>query len=156
MIQVTVPGYGDLTLAHLVLDFNGTLACDGRLIPGVRQGLQVLAERLQIHVLTADTFGGAAAALNGIPCAVSILPDDGQGTGKLAYVEALGPGATASVGNGRNDRLMLKASALGIAVVQDEGAALEALLAADIVCPGIVSALDLLANPNRLVATLRA
>ena len=51
---------------------------------------------------------------------------------------------------------MLEGAALGIAVIQAEGAAGETLMAADVVAPGILEALDLLANPLRLVATLRA
>ena len=48
------------------------------------------------------------------------------------------------------------AAALGIGVVGFEGAAVDALQASDIVAPGIQSALDLLLNPLRLVATLRS
>ena len=50
---------------------------------------------------------------------------------------------------------MLKKSALGIAVIQDEGAAADTVMASDIVCTDIISALELLFNPLRLVATLR-
>jgi soluble P-type ATPase len=156
MMNITVPGYKSFRFEHLVLDFNGTLACDGRLIHGVRQGLQKMANQLNIHVLTADTFGGVGSVLQGIPCEVSILDGREQDRGKLAYIEKLGPDVSVSVGNGRNDRLMLKAAALGIAVIQKEGAAVEALLSADVVCPDIVSALGLLSNPLRLAATLRS
>ena len=51
---------------------------------------------------------------------------------------------------------MLKAASLGVLVRQREGAAGEALTAADVLAPGIVEALDLLLQPQRLVATLRA
>ena len=51
---------------------------------------------------------------------------------------------------------LLKAAALGIAVVQEEGAAAETMMAADVVSPDIVSALNLLVSPLRLVATLRS
>jgi soluble P-type ATPase len=61
-----------------------------------------------------------------------------------------------SIGNGRNDQLMLKASALGIAVILAEGIAAETLLASDVVCTSIIDALDLLRNPLRLTATLRS
>jgi soluble P-type ATPase len=50
---------------------------------------------------------------------------------------------------------MLKQAALGIAVIQTEGAATAALLAAEIITPGIFDALDLLLHPDRLKATLR-
>jgi soluble P-type ATPase len=60
------------------------------------------------------------------------------------------------IGNGHNDRLMLQAAALGIAVLQTEGAAMAAVIAADILAPGIADALDLLLHPLRLAATLRS
>ncbi len=94
--------------------------------------------------------------LAGSPCHVSILPPGRQDEGKLAYVEGLGCDHTVAIGNGRIDTLMLEASALGIAVVLDEGAALKAVMAADVCCNSIVSALELLLNPLRLVATLRS
>lgn len=58
MIDISIPGFGDLSLAHLVLDYNGTLAADGRLLTGVAPRLARLVQELQVHVLTADTFGG--------------------------------------------------------------------------------------------------
>jgi soluble P-type ATPase len=156
MIKVEIPGYHTLTLEHLVLDHNGTLAVDGILVPGVRQCLEKLAADLQVHVITADTFGKARAQLEGIPCELSILSAGHQDIGKLEYIKKLGPKACVCIGNGRNDRLMLMRAALGIAVILEEGAAAVSLQAADIVCNGIVPALELLLNPLRLKATLRS
>ena len=156
MIEIAIPGHKDLRLTYLVLDYNGTLACDGELIEGVEGSLRGLAGDLQIHVVTADTFGKAQAGLEGLPCELVVLPAERQDVGKLAYIKRLGPENVVCVGNGRNDRLMLKEAALGIAVIQDEGAAAETLLAADVVCPHILSALGLLADPLRLTATLRS
>jgi len=156
MIEISIPGYGKLQCRYLVLDYNGTLALDGRLIAGVKEHLQQLSADLEIHVLTADTFGKAQAGLTGIDCILSILPVDRQDVGKRKYVMDLGEERCVCMGNGRNDRLMLKEAALGIAVIQEEGAAAETLQAADVVCRDIVSALQLLSNPLRLVATLRS
>ncbi len=50
---------------------------------------------------------------------------------------------------------MLKEAALGIAVMQTEGAATVTLLAAEVVTSEIVDALDLLLHPDRRKATLR-
>jgi soluble P-type ATPase len=72
------------------------------------------------------------------------------------YVRRLGAGRTACIGNGRNDRLMLRAAALGIAVILAEGASAETVRAADIVVGDIGHALDLLLEPTRLLATLRS
>jgi soluble P-type ATPase len=156
MLQVEIPGYAPLRFEHLVLDYNGTLALDGRLLPGVKPRLRALSRVLAIHVVTADTFGMARAALAGLPCRVSILPARGQDRAKLAYVRRLGSARTVCIGNGRNDRLMLRSAALGIAVLQGEGAAMVTLGAADIVMPAIAEALDLLVNPLRLIASLRS
>jgi soluble P-type ATPase len=74
---------------------------------------------------------------------------------KRRYVEDLGASRCCCLGNGRNDRLMLKAAGLSIAVMQGEGAAVESLMAATVAAPDIQTALGLLLNPARLVATLR-
>jgi soluble P-type ATPase len=156
MIEINIPGHRKLNLKHMVLDYNGTIAYDGSIIAGVKENLAALADRLQIHILTADTFGKARSGLEGIQCELSILaPAGAQDLGKLEYVNGLGAEYAVCIGNGRNDRLMLKEAALGIAVILEEGAAVETLLAADIVCTDIVSALELLTHPLRLVATLR-
>jgi len=156
MLAITIPGYRALRFEHLVLDYNGTLACDGKLIEGVADRLAALSKNLRIYVLTADTFGKAESGLRAVPCELTILPATDQAMAKREYVRNLGPESTICIGNGRNDRLMLREASLGIAVVQEEGAALEALNAADLVCTSICSALDLLLNPLRLVATLRS
>jgi soluble P-type ATPase len=156
MIELAIPGGARLCLKYLLLDFNGTLALDGHLIEGVPDRLIALAEQLTIQVLTADTFGSARSALQGLPCEVVILSADRQLEGKRRQLAALGAQQTVAVGNGRNDELMLKQAALGIAVLQQEGAACSTVLAADIVCPSITAALDLLLHPLRLVATLRS
>lgn len=156
MISATIPGFGLLRLEHLVLDYNGTLALDGRLLPGVRPRLKALARSLEVHVVTADTFGSVRRVLRGAPCRIVLLGERTQDRAKRAYVVRLGAARAACIGNGRNDRLMLRAARLGIAVVQDEGAAGETVRAADIVASSIVHALDLLLRPLRLTATLRA
>jgi soluble P-type ATPase len=85
-----------------------------------------------------------------------VIDEQYQEISKLTYVNGIGAQHSACIGNGRNDRLMLKEAALGIAVILEEGCALETLVAADVVCTGIVSALDLLQKPLRLTATLRS
>lgn len=156
MIEIDIPGFKLLRLNHLVLDYNGTIACDGKLLPGVQESLSALADELSIHVLTADTFGQARSHLDAIPCEISVIAKEYQEIGKLTYVNEVGAQHSVCVGNGRNDRLMLKEAALGIAVILEEGAAFETLVAADVVCTGIVPALDLLREPLRLTATLRS
>ena len=156
MIEIIVPGYRSLRLQHLVMDYNGTLAQDGHLLEGVRSRLKSLAGQLRLHMIMADTFGMARGQLTGLPCKLVILPVEEQAQGKLTYVDNLGRDQVAAIGNGRNDRLMLEVAALGIALIQGEGAAFETLSAADVIMPDIQSALDVLLFPKRLVATLRS
>ncbi len=156
MLSVQIPGFGALTLEQLVLDYNGTLAVDGILIPGVKDALNTLAVQLAIHVITADTFGKAADGLDGIKCRLTVLEAGRQDQAKVNFVNRLGADRTASIGNGRNDAPMLAASALGIAVILAEGASMASLNAADLVCTDIVGALELLMHPLRLTATLRS
>jgi soluble P-type ATPase len=156
VIEIEIPGFRLLQLAHLVLDYNGTLAVDGDLIEGVKSRLNDLAGSFDIHVVTADTFGKAARALDGLDGRLVILPPGNQAAAKADYVRQLGEQATVAIGNGRNDRLMLEQAALGIAVLGEEGTAAAAILAADLVVRDVFSAFELLRNPRRLVATLRS
>jgi soluble P-type ATPase len=156
MLELFIPGFKDLALNHLVLDYNGTLALDGRPLPGVRERLEALSRQLAIHILTADTFGTVQGQVAGWPCRVEVIPRGQEAEAKLGYIQGLGAHETAAIGNGRNDRFMLREAALGIAVLQTEGAAIEALLAADLAAPDIREALDLFLFPQRIKATLRS
>lgn len=156
MIKINIPGFRNLELAHLVLDFNGTLAIDGVLLPGVGEALRVLSLDLEIHVITADTFGLAASQLDRLPVKLTVTPAESQAEAKSEFVSQLGSDRVVAIGNGRNDREMLKAAALGIALIQTEGASAETLANADVVSSVILDALALLRNPKRIIATLRS
>jgi len=155
VIRIDVPGGPALRLERLVLDFNGTIARDGVLDPDAAEAIRALAEKIEIHVVTADTFGRAAAELEGLPCRLERIPPGGQAEAKEAYLRRLGPERTAAVGNGRNDARLLAAAAVGLCVIGPEGAAREAILAADGAAPSPAAALGLLLEPRRLAATLR-
>lgn len=155
MLTVDIPGRGKLTLKNIVLDFNGTLALDGELLPGVKERLNALSAHLDIYVLTADTFGTCRSTCTGIKGKVEILTEPLGAPEKLKFIKKLGAHETVTVGNGTNDSLMLADAALGIMVLGPEGASVKALLAADVVVTDIKHGLDMLANPKRMVATLR-
>jgi P-type E1-E2 ATPase len=155
MITIDIPGRKTFHLEHLVLDFNGTLAVDGNLIDGVKERLQELSGKLSIHVITADTFGTVANQLKGINCHVKILEKEQQDRQKKIYIKQFGKKRCAAIGNGYNDWQMLKHATLSIVTIQAEGASSQSLKHATVVCYSVNHALDLLLNPNRLVATLR-
>ena len=155
MFKCDIPGFGALRIKNLVLDYNGTLAIDGNPIADVKESLQKLSALMDIYILTADTFGTAKQSFGQEHFTVSILKNENQAKQKEAYVQKLGAAETIAVGNGRNDRLMLKTAKLGILVIQQEGAAGTALGNADIIVPDILSALKLFFEPKRLIASLR-
>lgn len=140
-----------------MLDFNGTLALDGNLIDGVSQLLYRLSDHIHIHIhiLTADTFGSVKEKFLNSPYTIHILSSGTEDKKKADYIQKLDVQSTVCIGNGRNDRIMLKEAALGIAVIQKEGCSPDALLNADIIIPSILDALNLLLSPQRLIATLR-
>lgn len=153
--ELNIPGFGPVRLSHLVSDFTGTLSVDGRLIPGVREQLNKIAGFLKVHILTADTFGMAKTELEGINCEIHILEGINHDAQKESYVKQLVAEHVIAFGNGNNDRKMLKAARVGIAVCLKEGCATDSIKAADIFVSSITDGLDLLLNPNRMKATLR-
>ncbi|HEY1329044.1 MAG TPA: ATPase P [Casimicrobiaceae bacterium] len=155
MIDIDVPGFGRLMLDAALIDFNGTLARDGVLHPGVADRLRSLSGSLELHVATADTHDNARSALARLPVALHVLEPTGQADAKRRILAGLDYSRTAAIGNGRNDRAMLADAALSIAVCGAEGCAVEALSAAHVVCRDACEALDLLLLPRRLIATLR-
>ncbi|WP_027365512.1 HAD family hydrolase [Desulfotruncus alcoholivorax] len=155
MILVDIPGRGILELKHIVLDYNGTMAKDGILLPGVEERLNRLSENIEVHILTADTFGKCRGECKGIKGTVRILAQPIGAEEKETFVESLGADQTAAVGNGANDRLMLAKAALGIVVLGPEGTSVQALQNADVAVKEINEGLDLLLQSKRLIATLR-
>jgi soluble P-type ATPase len=156
MIRVSIPGFKDLALNYLVLDYNGTIAFDGLLLPGVREHISCLSQHIDIHVLTADTNKTCGPQLGALPVTLSVIGSRPEDEAKLEYVRGLGAEQCVCIGNGANDRLMLSQCGLGIAVLGGECSAAQTLQAADIVVLGIIPALELLLHPRRLLATLRA
>jgi P-type E1-E2 ATPase len=162
-MEIVIPGRGTYRLDHLVLDVNGTVAAGGQLIDGVRERLHTLRETgLDVHWITADTRGRQEALDAALGwAAVRISPNHGpagvrsEADQKAAFVQRLGADHVVAIGNGANDAGMLREAALGIAVLGPEGLDLDALQVADMLAADILSALDLLLDSDRLVATLR-
>ena len=155
-MNMDIPGFGNLDLKHLVLDYNGTIARDGKLLSNIGRTLEDVAEYLTIHVLTADTCGTAEQELAGLPCLLQIFTGDQITEQKEQYVNTLDADQVVCIGNGANDRLMLEAARLGIAVLEGEGSAVSAIQHADIIVRSIYDAMGLLLIPQRIVATLRS
>jgi soluble P-type ATPase len=155
MIEIDIPGFGPVGLTHLVSDFTGTLSVDGQVLSGVKEELNRLAQVLEIHILTADTFGRVQEELAEVPCQIHILSGSDHDLQKEEYLKNLDPEKVVALGNGNNDRRMLKLAKIGIAVSEGEGCAVDAIMAADIHVRSALDGLTLLLNPLRCKATLR-
>ena len=155
MLELDIPSRGVLRLQYLVLDLNGTIALDGKLLPGVSPRLEKLNPDLETWLVSADTQGTLSGLAADLKVRAKRLDPGDEAEQKRAFIEALGAKEVVAVGNGANDALMLRRAGLGLAVMGHEGVASECLAASDLVVPNIESALDLLLFPRRLLATLR-
>ena len=152
---VEIPGRETLEIKDIVFDYNGTIAIDGKLIGDVSKNINELSSSFNFYVITADTYGTVKKELENTNCKVITIPALSQDMAKLDFVKELGLNTCLSVGNGRNDKLMLKETILGIAILQDEGLCTETLLNSDILVKSIFDVFAFLKDSNRLIATLR-
>jgi len=155
MLELSIPGLRAYQIRHLVFDFNGTLAVDGILIPGITKRIITLAQQLQTHILTSDTHGTVTSQMAGLPVNITILTSKNHTQQKAEFVEKLGADETIAIGNGSNDAAMLAKAAIGIALIQQEGASAVTISSADLVFTDVFDAVDALIHPQRLVASLR-
>lgn len=130
MITITLPRTETIQLEHLIFDVNGTLAVDGHLIKDVWAIIQSLQKKIQIHLLTADTHGKQAKIDKQLDIKAVRIKKGQEAEQKAQYINLLGSQRTAAVGQGANDRLMLKEARIGICVVSPEGTAAATLMEA--------------------------
>ncbi|MCK5835734.1 MAG: ATPase P [Desulfobacula sp.] len=155
MIYINIPGFGKINIKHVVFDYNGTIALDGKLIKGVKEGIKKYSRQVKFHVITADTFGFVEKELQDIDAILTIIPRENQAQRKRDYVRNLGSDQTLCAGNGSNDRMMLKEAGIGIAICGQEGLATSSLGAADLLVTDILDIFGFFQTPERLIACLR-
>ena len=154
-MRVDIPGRDSFEIRSVVFDYNGTIAVDGAVIEGVKELIDELSSSFDFYVITADTYGTVKNELENTKCKVITIPKQSQDFAKQEFIKSLGSNSTLSVGNGRNDKLMLKESVLGIAILQDEGLCTQTLLSSDLLVKSIFDIFSFLKDKNRLIATLR-
>lgn len=155
MIKIAIPGRGNYSIKYLILDLNGTIAIDGTIIPGVKEKLGMLSQKVDIFLVTADTNNNAGVLVSELPVKLYQIKESEENDQKVKVVLKRGRNTTVSIGNGCNDVSMLKESAIGICIIGGEGASAEAVMASDLVVSTVNDALNLLLKPDRLRATLR-
>ena len=154
MIHIEIPGRDDLRIEHILLDYNGTIAVDGALAPGVADSIKALAQQAHVAVLTADTYGSVHAQCDPLQVEVVTFPRAGAAAFKQEYARGL-EGQIACIGNGFNDVGMLDQADLAIAILDGEGAYAGLIAHADVLARSANEGLELLLKPDRLRATLR-
>ncbi len=155
MIEIDIPGWGNIEIENMVLDLNGTIATDGKIPSEVKEKIKSLSNKVKIYILTADTQGTAREESSDIGVELLKVSEEDSTEVKLRVVESLDPTRTVAIGNGSNDHRILKEAALGIAVLGDEGISASAMKNADVIVKNISDALGLFLRPKRLIATLR-
>lgn len=154
-MKFEIPEYGTFNIKNLVFDYNGTLAEDGIVKMENIRKLEELSAEFDIYVVTADTYGTVEKMFEGTPVKVNIISRENGSKDKESLVEELGREETIAIGNGYNDRLMLKAAALGFCIAGPEGASTKAIMASDVVLKSIEDFFMLIKEPKGLIATLR-
>jgi len=155
MLRMEISGRDVYSIEFLVLDMNGTISVDGRIWGQLRGKINLLANRLKVYILTADTRGDAQERLGRMAAELVRIEKGDEAQQKREFVSRIGAEKTIAVGNGYNDHLMVKEAVLGIAVIGREGAARETIGSADVVVTEITDALDLILKPLGHQATLR-
>ena len=137
MISISIPGWGNIEIENIVLDLNGTIAADGKIPSEVKEKINCLSDKAKIYILTADTQGTATEEISDMHVELLKVSEKDSAEVKLRVLESLDPERTVAIGNGNNDRFILKEAALGIAVLGDEGMSVLAMKDADIVVKNI-------------------
>ncbi len=155
MIEIDIPSYKIIKGKYLVFDYNGTLAVDGFVSKETKDKLDKLEEDIDIYIVTADTYGNVSENMKDTKTKINIISKENGSQDKLKFIKSLGSENCIVVGNGNNDELMLKEASLSIGILGEEGCSSKVIINSDLVVKSISDCLDLLINPNRIIATLR-
>ncbi|WFD11514.1 HAD family hydrolase [Tepidibacter hydrothermalis] len=155
-MEINIPGRGIIKIENLLLDYNGTIACDGEVISSVKDKIEVInKEEIKVHIVTADTHGNVRNQCADMPVQIQIFDNSNAAQNKREIVEKLGAENCICIGNGFNDGQMFEACSISVIVMGVEGCSAKSLMKADIVCKSIEDAFDLILKPSRMIATLR-
>ena len=156
LIEISIPGRGKVKIENIAFDYNGTLATDGVMKQSTKDKIIELKKFLKIYILTADTYGTVKEESAELGIVIETFPNDKAGEFKGKIIKELGVCNTICVGNGFNDIIMFKESALSIGVIGEEGCNGKLITLADIVVNSIDNVFEILSKPDRIKATLRS
>ena len=154
MISILRHGQEPLDVDFIVMDFDGTLASDGRVHPKAKDKMNLLAKRVKIYILAKGEGKRVEDVLKKVRAEVVYIAEGGASQAKLDLLRQLGGSRTVAIGNGVEDAPMIEEAGLGICMLSQEGTAASTLQKADLVFTSILNALDFLLKPLRQKATL--
>lgn len=146
-----IPGYDQFHIKNIIFDYNGTIANDGKLLD-IKAQLETLSQSFDVYILTGDTYGNVKKQFHMTDIQ---LIQTKTGVEKGEFIDQLDPKTCIAIGNGTIDKVMMKKSALAIAVIGHEGCSTQAILNSDLLVKSIEEAISLIVNPIKLVATLK-
>ena len=151
-MKIDIPGVIAFDLKNVFIDYNGTIAYEGNLLPGILKQIKELSSLYKLHILTGDTYGTVTALLKDESIDVILAYTAKE---KLSVIKGFNPSECICIGNGSIDALMLKEAAVGICVIGKEGCSTKAILNSDIVVNDIFDAFSIISHSNQLIATLK-
>jgi len=154
MISIQRPGMETLDIHFVLLDFEGTLAMDGRVHPKAKDKVNLLSKRVTVYILTKSSKEKVEETLKKMKAEILSMTEGDSSQQKLDVLQRLGPHQTAVIGNGFDDVQIMEQAGLGMCVIGKEGSSPEAVAKADLVVTSVLDALDFLLKPLRQGATL--
>jgi len=154
MISIQRPGMESLDIHFVLIDFEGTLAMDGRVHPKAKDKVNLLSKRATIYILTKSNREKVEETLTKMKVEILYLTEGDSSQQKLNVLQRLGSHQTAVIGNGLDDVRIMEQAGLGMCVIGKEGSSAEAMAKADLVVSNVLDALDFLLKPLRQRATL--
>jgi len=154
MISIQRPGMESLDIHFVLIDFEGTLAMDGRVHPKAKDKVNLLSKRATIYILTKGNREKVEETLRKMKAEILYVTEGDSSQQKLNVLQRLGPHQTAVIGNGFDDVQIMEQAGLGMCVIGKEGSSPEAVAKADLVVTSVLDALDFLLRPLRQGATL--
>ena len=154
MISIQRPGMESLDIHFVLIDFEGTLAMDGRVHPKAKDKVNLLSKRATIYILTKSNREKVEETLRKMKAEILYVAEGDSSQQKLNVLQRLGPHQTAVIGNGLDDGQIMEQAGLGMCVIGKEGSSAEAMAKADLVVTHVLDALDFLLKPLRQRATL--
>ena len=154
-MKIDIPAYKKMDLRYLILDYNGTIAVDGKIPYQIQEKIVELSQQFKIYIVTGDTHGNVKKECEKLPVEIYKCPAEEGAKAKAEFVKKLGRQHCICVGNGRIDILMFQQAELSIAVMAEEGAYGKLIQESDLCVRSMEEGLELLTKPKRLIAGLR-